>query len=60
MDETANQEEVLERLRVAVKNLNDILKEAEAASLPIGVTFPLRADTSEISIWQFGEMPRNV
>lgn len=52
-DETANQDDILRRLIEAVKNLNAVLKEAEDAALPLGVTFPLRANTASVSVWQY-------
>lgn len=53
MDETANQADIIRRLKEAVANFNSLLREAEHAGLPIGITLPLRADTASLSIWEY-------
>lgn len=52
-DETANQQDILNRLTVAVDTLNEILREADAAALPIGVTFPLKPDQAYVGIYEY-------
>lgn len=54
-DETANQRDILDRLTIAIKNLNELLREADNAALSIEVTFPLLPDMARISLAYEGE-----
>lgn len=55
MADDTNHDDLIRRLKEAVEVFNGLLQEAEDVGLPLGITFPLRADSVSLSVWQYDE-----
>lgn len=55
-DETVNQPEIVERLHEAVLRFNELLLEADAASLPVVISFQLHSNQANLSIGNIHEV----